>query len=93
MARRSRGTPRFSRTAAKASRFAGHRTGAQAFYPLADVFVLPSHREGSPNVVRESIAAGTPIVATRAVGVPEMLRDRETALLVPPRDPQALAAA
>jgi glycosyltransferase involved in cell wall biosynthesis len=39
------------------------------------------------------MAAGAPIVATRAGGVPEMLRDRETALLVPPRDPPALAAA
>jgi glycosyltransferase involved in cell wall biosynthesis len=71
----------------------GHRVDAQAFFALADVFVLPSHSEGAPNVLLESMAAGAPIVAARAGGVPEMVRDQETALLVPPKQPPALAAA
>jgi glycosyltransferase involved in cell wall biosynthesis len=54
---------------------------------------LPSHSEGSPNVVLEAMAAGLPIAATQVGGVPEIIVDRETALLVPARDPDALAAA
>lgn len=58
-----------------------------------DVFCLPSFMEGCPNVVLEALATGRPVVATRVGGIPEIVRDGETGLLVPPRDPEALAAA
>ncbi len=71
--------------------FAGQVSGVQPFYAAADVFVLPSHSEGSPNVLLEAMAAGVPIVATNVGGVPEVVKNDETALLVPARDPAALA--
>jgi glycosyltransferase involved in cell wall biosynthesis len=58
-----------------------------------DVTTHPSDREGSPLAVLESMAAGKAIVATGVGGVPALLSDEEHALLVPPRDPTALAAA
>ena len=58
------------------------------------VFVLPSlFGEGLPMVIPEAMAAGIPIVATRAGGVPEAIRDGEHALLVRPGDPASLAEA
>ena len=55
--------------------------------------VMPSHSEGSPNVLLEAMAAGVPVVATRVGGVPEIATDGETAVLVEPRNPEAMAAA
>ena len=63
------------------------------FYGIADVFVLPSRSEGSPNVLLEAMAANLPIVTTEVGGVPEMVTNNESALLVPPSDPPALARA
>ncbi len=77
----------------KAVVFAGQQTDVWPLYFAADVFVLPSHSEGSPNVLLEAMAAGVPIVATAVGGVPEMVEDNQSALLVPSEDPQALAAA
>lgn len=73
--------------------FAGHQSNVQPYYGLADLLVLPSHSEGSPNVVLEALAAGLPILATAVGGVPEILTHEQTGLLVPPRDPPAMAAA
>jgi glycosyltransferase involved in cell wall biosynthesis len=73
--------------------FTGQLSDVQPFFALADVFVLPSHSEGSPNVLLEAMAANVPIVATAVGGVPEMVANNESALLVPPNDPPALAAA
>jgi glycosyltransferase involved in cell wall biosynthesis len=70
----------------------GHQSDVASYYRAADVFVLPSHSEGSPYVLLEAMTAGAPIVATSVGGVPEMVTHDETALLVPPRDPQAMAA-
>jgi glycosyltransferase involved in cell wall biosynthesis len=61
------------------------------WYRAADLTVLPSHSEGIPNVLLESLACGTPFVATSVGGVPEIAR--EPSELVPPGDPEALAAA
>jgi glycosyltransferase involved in cell wall biosynthesis len=63
------------------------------FYGIADMFILPSHTEGSPHVIFEAMAADVPIVATRVGGIPELLQDGETAILVPPRNPKRLACA
>src|SRR5437870_4014410 len=57
-----------------------------------DAFVLSSRTEGTPIVLFEAMAAGTPIVATAVGGVPDVVSSRE-ALLVPPDDPCALADA
>lgn len=73
--------------------FAGHTNDVRPFYALADVLALPSHSEGSPLVLLEAMAAGLPVVATRVGGVPEIVADGESALLVEPRDARSLAAA
>ncbi len=59
----------------------------------ADIFCLPSWREGWPNVVIEALACGTPVVATTVGGIGEIITDPEQGLLVPPREPVKLAAA
>lgn len=58
-----------------------------------DVFVLPSLSEGLPTVVCEAMACRLPVVATAVDGTPEIVDDPATGLLVPPRDPSALATA
>ncbi|MGH9475589.1 MAG: glycosyltransferase [Terriglobales bacterium] len=73
--------------------FTGQQTDLAPFYSLARLLVLPSHSEGSPNVLLEAMAAGLPIVATRVGGVPEIVTEGSEALLVPSQDPEALAAA
>jgi glycosyltransferase involved in cell wall biosynthesis len=55
------------------------------------VSVHPSLSEALSNAVLESMAAGVPVVATRVGGTPEIIEDGVTGLLVPPRDPAALA--
>lgn len=62
-------------------------------YRSADVFVLPSLSEGAPRVLIEARANGLPVVATRVGGIPSTVRDGVDGLLVPPRDPDAIAAA
>ena len=69
----------------------GHVSNLRAYYAMADLLVLPSHSEGSPNVLLEAMAAGLPIVATRVGGVPEIVCHGQTAILVEPRKPRALA--
>ncbi len=59
----------------------------------ADVFCLASSREGWPNVVNEALACGTPVVATRIGGVPELVPSPEYGIIVEPGDQQGLEAA
>jgi glycosyltransferase involved in cell wall biosynthesis len=73
--------------------FAGHHQDVQLFYAMADIFVLPSHSEGSPNVLLEAMSAGLPVVGTEVGGVPEAVDHEISGLLVPPRQPAALASA
>lgn len=74
-------------------RFLGERHDVASLLAAADVAVLASHWEGSPLAVMEAMAAGKPVVATAVGGVPELVHDGRTALLVPPRQPRALAQA
>ncbi len=64
-----------------------------SYYALMDVFVFPTHREGLGRVLLEAAAAGRPVVSTRTTGVVDVVLDGATGLLVPPRDPKALADA
>ncbi len=73
--------------------FTGQVSDVRPHYAIADVFVLPSHSEGSPNVLLEAMAARVPVVATEVGGVPEIVDDQKSALLVPAKQPPALAAA
>jgi glycosyltransferase involved in cell wall biosynthesis len=73
--------------------FAGHQSDIATYYTLADIAVLPSHSEGSPNALLEAMAAGLPVAATTVGGVPEIAEDNCTALLVQSRNPGALAKA
>lgn len=63
-------------------------------YAVADVTVVPSlNYDSFPSVCLESLAAGTPIIGTRVGGIPDVVRDSETGLLVPPGDADALSKA
>jgi glycosyltransferase involved in cell wall biosynthesis len=71
----------------------GHCSDMNGLFSIADLFVLPSLSEGSPNVLLESMAARVPIVATKVGGVPELVKDGESAILVPPGDSESLKKA
>jgi glycogen(starch) synthase len=62
-------------------------------FAAADVAVLSSSWENFPHTVVEALAVGAPVLSTAVGGVPEIVRDGENGLLVPPRDREALAAA
>ncbi|HYF93310.1 MAG TPA: glycosyltransferase family 4 protein [Symbiobacteriaceae bacterium] len=78
---------------AGAVEFRGFVADVPSFMSEAGVFVLSSRSEGLGLVVVEAMAAGRPVVATRVGGVPEVVVDGVTGLLVPPEDPGALAGA
>jgi glycosyltransferase involved in cell wall biosynthesis len=63
---------------------AGHRDDVLAVLDAADVFLHPTRADVFPTVLLEALAAGTPIVASRVEGVPEIVDDNHTGLLVPP---------
>ncbi len=72
---------------------AGYREDVPSLLKEMDCFVLPSLWEAMPYVLLEAMAAGVPVVATDVNGSRDIVRHGETGLLVPPDDPQALAAA
>lgn len=71
----------------------GFRTDAPAIVGAADLLVLSSDHEGLPVAVMEALALGVPVVSTDVGGMPEAITDGVEGLLVPPRDPRALADA
>lgn len=74
-------------------RLAGFRTDLERILPCLDLLVHPATLEGLGVSLLQAAAAGLPIVAARAGGIPEIVRDRENGLLVPPGDSQALGDA
>jgi len=73
--------------------FAGFRDDVPDLMAAFDILALPSLNEGMGRVLLEAGAAGTPVVATHVGGVPDVVRDGETGLLVPPKNAGALANA
>lgn len=72
----------------------GFRRDIPEVMAALDVLVLPSLRsEGTPQVIPQALAVGTPVVGTSVGGIPEIVRDGETGRLVPPADAPALAEA
>jgi glycosyltransferase involved in cell wall biosynthesis len=71
--------------------FAGQQKDVRPYFGIAQLFVLPSKSEGSPNVLLEAMAAGVPIVSTAVGGVPEMIEHEWSGLLAPAGNPEALA--
>jgi glycosyltransferase involved in cell wall biosynthesis len=73
--------------------FLGFRADVAAVTAALDVFVLPSLNEGLGKVLVLAMALGVPVVATRVGGIPEVVKDGQQGLLVPPANPAALAGA
>jgi glycosyltransferase involved in cell wall biosynthesis len=73
--------------------FLGFRTDIPELLSSCDLFVLPSMLEGLPLSILEAMAAGRAVVATTVGGIPEAVENGITGVLVPPRDPSALAKA
>lgn len=73
--------------------FLGFRSDMVEVETAMDIFVLPSLREGLSNAVMEAMALERPVIATHIAGLPEVVRDGETGLLVPPGDVEALSLA
>lgn len=73
--------------------FVGFQSNMEEWFSVADVTVLPSFYEGLPLSAIESLAAGTPVVASAVDGTPEVVIHGKTGLTVPPGAPDELAAA
>jgi glycosyltransferase involved in cell wall biosynthesis len=73
--------------------FLGFVSDAPRFLASVDVFALPSLFEGLGVAVLEAMAAGKPVVASAVGGIPELVQDQTTGILVPPGDCEALAGA
>lgn len=75
------------------ARLAGYRSDIWSFLREVDVYVQPSLQESFGIAVLEALAARKPVIAARTGGIPEIINDDQSGLLVPPGDADALAAA
>jgi L-malate glycosyltransferase len=73
--------------------YLGHQDDMLPVYRQADLVVMPSLSEGLPMTALEAMASGVPVVASRVGGLPEVVVEGETGLLVEPNDPAALGRA
>jgi glycosyltransferase involved in cell wall biosynthesis len=73
--------------------FLGSRQDVPDLLNAMDIFVLPSYSEGVSLALLEAMAAGLPVIATAVGGLPEVVADGQTGILIPPRDAAALAGA
>ena len=73
--------------------FTGYRSEVSGFLPGLDVLAVPSRSDGSPLVVCEAMAAGVPVVASRVGGLPDLVEDGCSGLLVRPGEAEDLARA
>jgi glycosyltransferase involved in cell wall biosynthesis len=71
----------------------GHVSNPAPYLCLIDIFVFPSHREGFGNAPLEASAMGVPVIATKITGLIDAVVDKETGILIPVRDVQALIEA
>jgi glycosyltransferase involved in cell wall biosynthesis len=75
--------------------FMGQRTVAEiaAYHQKAQILILPSEMDNSPNAVAEAMVSGVPVIATYVGGIPSMIQSGETGLLVPPNNVTDLSGA
>lgn len=73
-------------------RFLGQQQNVSDWLQKTDVFVLPSQVEAMPTVILEAMACGVPVIASNLPGLQDIISDGRTGWLVPPAQPQALAA-
>ena len=71
--------------------FAGRRSDVARFYDALDIMVLSSLREGTPLSALEAMACGCPLIATEVGGLPDLIDDGTSGLLIPPADEDALS--
>jgi glycosyltransferase involved in cell wall biosynthesis len=76
---------------ARSTYFVGYQPDVAGYYRLFDAFLLPSVNEGTPVSAIEALASGTPVVATRVGGVPDVVHEAVDGFLVEPGDTQAAA--
>jgi glycosyltransferase involved in cell wall biosynthesis len=75
------------------AKFKGFQRNVPEWLTAADLCVVPSHAEPLGNATLEAMAHARPVVGCRVGGIPEMVADGVTGILVPPHDPRNLAAA
>ena len=73
--------------------FVGFKPDVKDYLAATDIFVLPSLTEGLPLALLEAMAAGRPVIASDVGGIPTVIEDKKTGLLVKPKDPAALKRA
>ena len=71
--------------------FEGYQDNPYQYFPIFDIFTLPSREEGLGSSILDAFLYRVPVVATAAGGIPDIIKDGETGLLVPTENPQMLA--
>ncbi len=71
--------------------FLGRRFDVPRIMKEMDILVVPSVSEATPTVIFEGYACGVPVIATRVGGIPEVVKENETGILIPPEDPFSIA--